>query len=49
METEGISRVLQPLHQPLSEKARELRLEFALKWAGMLPTDWESWTWSDET
>jgi hypothetical protein len=49
MEAEGISRVLQPLRQPLSERARKLRLEFALKWAGLLSTDWESWIWSDET
>lgn len=49
MEDNGTRRILQPIRQPLTAKARQARLQFALQWAGLLPGDWDRWIWTDET
>lgn len=45
----GFRRVIQPTGLPLSPKTRQARLEFALRWSHLLPSDWATWIWSDET
>jgi hypothetical protein len=49
MDSIGARRVLQPVRQPLSEKNRRIRLEFARNFADLTGEEWEKWIWTDET
>ena len=43
MEADSAQRIPQPMRQPLTRRVRQLRLEFALKWASLLLSEWEQW------
>jgi transposase len=49
LNTQGARRVLRPQQLPLDEQLRQKRLEFAIQWASLLPSDWDRWIWTDET